>query len=224
MEEYKAGIKSTLLSNNMIRGQPRTSIPTTSPPGAQTTSPPPAVVPSQSYSSRPPSATSSRHRAPSAMTNRSNSDFAPGYTSLRPNRMAPPPSKPAQRHSYQGSVSHSPYNASPQASNFIQLPAASYSDSNLTTLDLASLYSPSYSVPPITTPDNLPYDHMSFGALPSQFENVQQNYPIVQNTIQHDHVLYYFEHVRKMQFIFPRGNLVTNIIFSVSIYDPHLYS
>lgn len=202
----------------MIRGQPRTSAPTTSP-GAHTASPPP-IVPSQSYASRPPSASSSRRRAPSRMTN-ANSDFDSRYVDLRQNRMAPPPSKLVQRHSYQGSVSHSPYDASPQTPNFLQLPAASYSDTNLAALDLSSLYSPSFA-PPITTPDSLPYDHMSFGALPSQFENLPQNFPAVspgQNTIQHDHVLYYFEHVRKMQFIFPRGNLVTNIIFSVSTHD-----
>ena len=205
----------------MIRGQPRTSAPTTSP-SAQITSPP--IIPSQSsYSSRPSSTTSSGRRPTSTMTNANTVD--PRYSNLRQNRtMAPPPSKLAQRHSYQGSVSHSPYDASPQASNFTLLPTASYSDTNLASIDLTSLYSPNFPAPQITTPDSLPYDHMSFGALPSQFENLQQHFPIVQNTIQHDHVLYYFEHVRKMQFIFPRGNLVTNIIFSVSIHDLHIYS
>jgi hypothetical protein len=35
------------------------------------------------------------------------------------------------------------------------------------------------------------------------------------NAVQQEHVLYYFEHVRKMQFIFAGSNLVTNIIYSV---------
>lgn len=225
MEDYKGQIKQTLLSNNMIRGQPRTSMSATSPSmshpiSSHPTSPPP-IVPSQGYPSRSPSVASPRTRpSPSGMGN-PNSDFDSRYVDLRHNRqntVVPPISGLVHRRSYHGSAhpSYEPASASP--SHFHHLPPASYSDPNLAALDLSTLYPSSFSSSTISTPD-LNFDPLSFSVPSFPFDNQPQSFNTVtsQGTTQHDHVLYYFEHVRKMQFIFARGNLVTNIIYSVSL-------
>ncbi|KAG6851141.1 hypothetical protein H0H93_001021 [Arthromyces matolae] len=41
-----------------------------------------------------------------------------------------------------------------------------------------------------------------------------------QNTVQSDHVLYYFEHVRKIQLMFA-GNTFTNATYSIILQEPH---
>lgn len=221
MEDYKAQIKATLLSNNMIRGQPRTSLHSASPSSAHPISPPP-IVPSQSYPSRPSSTAS--HPGTRPTMNHSNSDFDARYVDPRHSRqtaMAPPISSSVHRRSYHGPSPTGLSGFEPQAPqpNYHHL-SASYSDPNLAALDLTSLYSPNSfpSASTLSTPETLNYDPLSFGVPSFPFEPQPQNFSPVstQNTVQHDHVLYYFEHVRKMQFIFARGNLVTNTIFSVS--------
>jgi hypothetical protein len=62
---------------------------------------------------------------------------------------------------------------------------------------------------PQTTSPHHQAPHFSPDAHPATFSPISG-----QNSIQGEHVLYYFEHVRRMQYIFA-GNSITNITYSV---------
>jgi hypothetical protein len=120
---------------------------------------------------------------------------------------------------------------------------APYRDTDLSALNTAHLfpYVPSQTTqpissahtPPSATSDTVPFDfaHVgtephsqqgpsSAGVSPFQFEPrapVHGLAPLAgQSAVHCDHVLYYFEHVRKMQYPFA-GNSVTNVTYSVSL-------
>jgi hypothetical protein len=182
----------------------------------------PPVVPSQSYSLRTPAATA---QSRSVSSNGNNQVIDYGYNDLRQSRqnssVTPHTSSLPQRRSYHGGnqTSFEPTTTSP--SNYYPLPAASYSDPSVATLELH----PSFSPMPTFSPSGLSaFDSTNsdpFSLIPSPFAYETQLHPFPsisgQNTVQQEHVLYYFEHVRKMQFIFA-SNSVTNITVSVSIW------
>lgn len=125
-------------------------------------------------------------------------------------------------------------------SNFYHLPTGSYSDTSLNPLDLGGpicTYSPRPLTPPSTTAtlntDPYPFD---FSQLAGSIEQGGEfgfalrppspvpNYSPAagSNSIQGDHVIYYFEHVRKIQYIFA-GNTFTNVTYSVSHVLSHFH-
>jgi len=210
-DEYKAKIKATLLSNNMIRGQPRPHIQ----PNSQSMASNQAAHP-QPYPSRSPPAASPRARPSSSGVNNPSSDYEYRYADMhhsRQNTLVPPISGLAHRHSYHGGYQ-------PPPTSIYHQSAASYSDPNLAALDISSIYSPSsMSLTPSTLnpSETANFDPFTL-TVPFTYDSQPQEVASScgQNAVQQEHVLYYFEHVRKMQFIFAGSNLVTNIIYSVS--------
>jgi len=119
------------------------------------------------------------------------------------------------------------------SANFHQLPGASYSDPSINTFDFGTSffhYSPQSSTPASTgsaphAADLNDFDFAQIGAAAQnggfEFEvrapSPAQSFPLFagQNALQENHVIYYFEHVRKVQYIFA-GNSVTNVTYSVS--------
>jgi hypothetical protein len=212
-DEYKARIKATLLSNNMIRGQPRTTVQANAQPLAS-----PPIIPSHSYPSGSSSATTVSRPAPS---NANNQGMEYRYNDLRHSRqnstVAPQASSLPQRRSYHGGSQTSFEPATTSPSNYYPLPAASYSDSSLGTLDLHSTFSPAptFSSSGLGASDTTAFDAFSFVGPPFTYDTQPHTFSPGQNSVQQEHVLYYFEHVRKMHFIFASNN-VTNITYAVS--------
>ncbi|KZP31796.1 hypothetical protein FIBSPDRAFT_775867 [Athelia psychrophila] len=170
-DEYKAKIKSTLLSNNMIRGQPRTN----------------------AHGSTSPSA---------------------------PPRGAAPRPYPHPR--------RSPGGSSPPASGLTtpNPEYRSYSDPSFSNIDIASLFPTgplAFDAHPAgisTTPDSATFDFsLTVPSVP--YEPIPQEVPTAgPDPVQTQHVLYYFEHVRQMQFAFAGSNLVTNTMYSIILEEP----
>ncbi|KAJ6624041.1 fungal-specific transcription factor domain-containing protein [Mycena sp. CBHHK59/15] len=128
---------------------------------------------------------------------------------------------------------HSMYPGMPGASNsaFHQLPAASWSDPTINTpVDFnSSIFqydSPQSSTPGSSLIPPLDFDFAQLGNNGGfDFEvrapSPEQVFPLFsgQNSLQENHVIYYFEHVRKVQYIFA-GNTVTNITCSMIVQEP----
>lgn len=109
-----------------------------------------------------------------------------------------------------------------------QLPGASYSDPNISTLDLGKpffQYSPQ-STASLSSGDALDFD---FSALLDpqtgggfEFDvrvpSPVQSFPLLAgpSSMQESHIMYYFENVRRLHFLFG-GNEVTNVVYTVSI-------
>ncbi|KAF5337924.1 hypothetical protein D9758_013109 [Tetrapyrgos nigripes] len=126
----------------------------------------------------------------------------------------------------------------PGASNsgFHQLPAASYSDPNLSGLDLNASYF-RYPSPQSSTPlsnlsnDPLDFDLSSLGGSSHAGFNFDVRPPSPLSTDfgiagsssnlsdQENHVMYYFENVRKVHFLFG-GNTMTNVTYSLIMQEP----
>lgn len=118
---------------------------------------------------------------------------------------------------------------------FHQIPDSLYPDSTLNALDLhAPYFQHPQSVTPISSSSslgtdsiNLDFSHLGGSQDHSSFEyelrppSPPAPLPFIagQNNVQGDHVIYYFEHVRKIQLIFA-GNTFTNATYSVS-FDHH---
>jgi hypothetical protein len=116
-------------------------------------------------------------------------------------------------------------------SNFHHLPGASYSDPNLSTLDLGTSffhYSPQ-STTPLSTLSSEPcidFDFTQIGAPQNhggydfdlRVPSPVQSFPLLsgQTSMQEDYVMYYFENVRKLHFLFG-GNAVANVTYTVSL-------
>ncbi|KAF8896476.1 fungal-specific transcription factor domain-containing protein [Infundibulicybe gibba] len=196
VETYKASIKAQLTRAGLIRGQPRSSL----------------LHPAPGTSSRPPPY--HRSSAPGAETS--------SLLGLE-----------GDYRRFDASHRHSMLPALPGASSpsFHQLPAASYSDSNLNMLDSFFPFGPE--VPPLLstttamTAEPLEFNFAQLGRTqPGEFEfDLRPPSPAVfhplsgQNSIQGDHVMYYFEHVRKVQYIFA-GNTFTNVTYSLIVQEP----
>src|ERR1700733_8947827 len=193
----------------MIRGQPRPQAQSTSTSAASTT-----AIPSQPYPSRSPPAASPRPRPSSSSMNGDN-DYR---HHSRQNTVVPQISGRAHRRSYHGGFQPNVEPATTPSSQLYHQSAGSYSDPNVATLDINPMFpSTDMSFPPSTlSPPELGNFDFSL-TVPFTFESQPQRVASSPgpNAVQQEHVLYYFEHVRKMQFIFAGSNLVTNIIYSV---------
>jgi hypothetical protein len=192
----------------MIRGQPRPHSQSTS---SSTASGP--VIPSQPYASRSPPVASPRPR-PSSSGMKSPDDYR---HHSRQNTVVPPV---VHRRSYHGGFQPN-FEATTSSQLYNQL-SASYSDPNLAAIDLSSIFPPSslsFTPSTLSPPETGNFDTFSLTApsftFDSQLQGVASNSG--QNAVQQEHVLYYFEHVRKIQYIFAGSNLITNMIYSVSL-------
>jgi len=191
----------------MIRGQPK--INSTSQSTASST-----TVPSRPYPLRSPPSASPRPRPSSSGVGSPSVDR---YAHSRQDTIVPPISGLVHRRSYHGGLQPS---VESTASQLYHQSTASYSDPNVATIDMNSLY-PSTSMsftPALTPPETENFDPFPF-TVPTFIIDQPQGIASSpsQNAVQQEHVLYYFEHVRKMQFIFAGSNLVTNILYSVSL-------
>ncbi|KAJ3834979.1 fungal-specific transcription factor domain-containing protein [Lentinula raphanica] len=213
VEAYKADIKAQLTRAGLIRGQPRSSM-------LQAQA---AVGPTRTRSLN-----THRYSAPATATNSPSNSPSLGL-GLDFGFSIKPYMDPHQiRHD-------NLLPGVPGASNphFLQLPAASFSEPHLNDLDLNTSYfhSPGTTPLPNLSLDTSDYDLSSVanGAqhqLNGGFElNVhpppELNFPMVsnQNTIQENHVMYYFENVRSAHFLFA-GNTTTNVVYSFIVQEP----
>ncbi|KAJ6512967.1 fungal-specific transcription factor domain-containing protein [Mycena sanguinolenta] len=205
VEAYKADIKAQLTRAGLIRGQPRSSL--LSPmPGAQSRLHDGSIR--RSYPHH-------RRSADASTGSLLNFDGTNDFTS------------------YQYAPRHSMFPAMPGASNsaFYHLPAVSYSDPNVASPPLdfnASIFgSQQYDSPPssgqIPPLDfdfaQLGNDGFDFAVRPPS----PQGFPLFSgqphSSMQENHCIYYFEHVRKVQYIFA-GNTVTNVTCSMIVLEP----
>ncbi|KAJ3796814.1 fungal-specific transcription factor domain-containing protein [Lentinula aff. detonsa] len=118
-------------------------------------------------------------------------------------------------------------------SHFHQLPSASFSDPHLNDLDLNSSYfqSPSTTTLPNLGLESNEYDVSAITNFPQHQQNggfefnvhppPELNFPVVssQNSIQENHVMYYFENVRSAHFLFA-VNTTTNVVYSLIVQEP----
>jgi hypothetical protein len=120
-------------------------------------------------------------------------------------------------------------------STFHQLPAASYSDPNLTGYDLGTPFFQQYSPQTSSLGSEphefdfaglgIPQNHGDFNfdvRPPSPIQNIHTHSSSSAST-QENHVMYYFENVRKLHFLLG-SNAITNVTYSVSALNLfHLY-
>lgn len=196
----------------MIRGQPR--------PNAHSTSPTaqPRVVPSQPF----PMMQTPGDSPPASGLNTPNPEYS--YTGRRRPQTAStmPPPVASHRTSYHGSFQSTGYDPSGGApSQVYHQPASSYSDPGFSNLDINTFF-PGSAVAfdshsaGLSTPESHSFDFLT---MPTTYEPIPHEVPSATgpDALQTQHVLYYFEHVRKMQFVFAGSNLVTNIMYSVRL-------
>ncbi|KAF8206156.1 fungal-specific transcription factor domain-containing protein [Mycena galopus ATCC 62051] len=211
VEAYKADIKAQLTRAGLIRGQPRSSL--LSPmPGSQSRL--------HDGSIRRPYP---HHRRSADASTGSLLNFDAGV----------------DYPSYQYAPRHSMYPAMPGASNpaFYHLPAVSYSDPNVASpVEFnASIFgpgqtqqqfdSPVSSNPGSTQIPPLDFDFAQLGNDGFDFAvrepSPTEAFPLFadHSSLQENHCIYYFEHVRKVQYIFA-GNTVTNVTCSMIVQEP----
>ncbi|KAJ7592928.1 fungal-specific transcription factor domain-containing protein [Mycena floridula] len=214
VEAYKANIKAQLTRAGLIRGQPRASLIQAQ--AAETSPPPPTARRANTRSSARPQ-TFHRLSAPA--------DTSPVPLGLEQDSFG---------FRYDSRQSLLPGVGGASNSSFHQLPAASYSDPNLSSTDLTTpffQYSPQSSTP-LSTLSNDPLDfdfsHLDMLSNQAGFDfdlrapsPVQQNFPLLagQTSMQETHVMYYFENVRKLHYLFG-GNAVTNVTYSMIVQEP----
>jgi len=212
VEVYKANIKAQLTRAGLIRGQPRTSL---------IHHHPSPVVPTQI---RP----QAYHRS-----------SAPETTSSSPLHFDHPDygyryvNTPHEQHHRRD---HNTIPGMPGASNpgFHQITDPSYTDTTLNALDLQTPFFPyPQSVTPISSSSSLSTDvGVDFSQLGAPQEQGSFDFDlrppspappvpfiIGQNNVQGDHVIYYFDHVRKIQLMFA-GNTFTNATYSLIVQEP----
>ncbi|KAJ3732536.1 fungal-specific transcription factor domain-containing protein [Lentinula guzmanii] len=234
VEAYKADIKAQLTRAGLIRGQPRSSMLQAQ---AATAGP-----------TRTRSTNTHRYSAPATATNGPSSspslglglDFGfsinpymdphhlrhEGLLPGVPGMFSMTKTQHAERRLTSGDTGAS-------NSHFHQLPSASFSDPHLNDLDLNSSY---FQSPPTTTLPNLglesnEYDVSAITNFPQHQQNggfefnvhppPELNFPVVssQNSIQENHVMYYFENVRSAHFLFA-VNTTTNVVYSLIVQEP----
>lgn len=220
VEAYKADIKAQLTRAGLIRGQPRSSL--------SRPNPPPMVPPqirSTTYnrSSIPDTTTSSPHYF-------DHLDYGHHYvdplhtrhpTEVQDLNLMPGMSSKPVSESVMSVLSQQ--QLALNSGFHHQLP--DYSDSTL--IDLHPPFFYPQSVTPISSSSdslNLDLSQLAGSQDPRLFEFPPPSPPpplpfvVGQNNVQ-DHIIYYFEHVRKTQFIFA-GNTLTNATYSVRLSVP----
>ncbi|KAF7328044.1 Zn(2)-C6 fungal-type domain-containing protein [Mycena kentingensis (nom. inval.)] len=210
VERYKADIKAQLTRAGLIRGQPRSSLLT---PGM-------GMGPRRTY---PPH----RRSADSSMLN---FDAPAGATA-------------GAGDFFQFGTPRNMFPGMPGANNsaFYGMPGMSFSDPSLAAAaagvpdfsNAASLFGTPFDSPDSSAPGSgsippLDFDFTQLGGGTDAFDfNISAPSP-ADNTIplfaghsslQENHCIYYFEHVRKVQFIFA-GNSITNVTCSMIVADP----
>lgn len=174
------------------------------------------AVPSRPYPSRSPPAASPRPRPSSSGMNK---DYDYRHHS-RQNTVVPPISGRVHRRSYHGGFQPSFEPPAASSSQLYHQSTGSYSEPNVATLDMSSMFpsTPMSFTSSTLSPEIGNFDPFSLTVPSFPFDSqLGVASSSGQNAVQQEHVLYYFEHVRKMQFIFAGSNLVTNIIYSVSL-------
>ncbi|KAK0450208.1 fungal-specific transcription factor domain-containing protein [Armillaria borealis] len=115
------------------------------------------------------------------------------------------------------------------SNGFHQLPAASYSDSNVNSMDFGA---PMYQYSPQSSSVHSEPLDFDMGLYIAQHNNDQfdfnirppspiQSFPLLagQNSIQESHVMYFFEHVRKTNLPFS-SNALTNLTYTMIVQEP----
>lgn len=238
VEKYKADIKAQLTRAGLIRGQPRSSM-------TQSQSSP-KIVPSQSFTTSTHagpghrSVSTSHLDAPNIDLGYRQVDVSSSQHLQHPISSSPLPS-PANPIRRMTSFSepnlnqpslHLGLDFNSQSPPFQYSPSSTSPLSTITTPD-ATQYDPfsfdydaqgqATALPPQTS------QHLS----PSASPQAQQHLPLVlpatqnpthstfsdQSSVEAQHVLYYFEHVRRMQYIFA-GNSITNVTYSLIVQEP----
>ncbi|KAF7336814.1 Zn(2)-C6 fungal-type domain-containing protein [Mycena venus] len=202
VEAYKADIKAQLTRAGLIRGQPRSSL--LSPmPGA------PSRLHDGSIRRPYPQ---HRRSADSSTSSLLNFDAGVDY-------------------SYQYAPRHSMFPAMPGASNsaFYHLPAVSFSDPSVASpveFNANIFGAQQFDSPPGSTQiPPLDFDFAQLGNDGFDFAvrapSPEQAFPLFagHSSLQENHCIYYFEHVRKVQYIFA-GNTVTNVTCSMIVQEP----
>ncbi|KAJ3739273.1 fungal-specific transcription factor domain-containing protein [Lentinula detonsa] len=215
VEAYKADIKAQLTRAGLIRGQPRSSMLQAQ---AATAGP-----------TRTRSMTTHRYSAPATATNSPSSSPSLGLGLDFGFSINPYLDPHHLRH--EGLLPGVPGASN---SHFHQLPSASFSDPHLNDLDLNSSY---FQSPPTTTTlpnlgqESNEYDVSAITHFPQHQQNggfefnvhppPELNFPVVssQNSIQENHVMYYFENVRSAHFLFA-VNTTTNVVYSLIVQEP----
>ncbi|KAJ7707437.1 fungal-specific transcription factor domain-containing protein [Mycena rosella] len=206
VEAYKADIKAQLTRAGLIRGQPRSSL----------LSPMPSLGSRLHDGSLRRQYPTHRRSADSTTNSLLNFDASVDY----PYQYAQP------RH-------NSMYPAMPGASNsaFYHLPPGSFSDPNINTpVDFNQSIFNNYESPVSSTPSStqippLDFDFAQLGNDGFDFAvrapSPEQLAPLFSghSSLQENHCIYYFEHVRKVQYIFA-GNTVTNVTCSMIVQEP----
>ncbi|KAG6910838.1 hypothetical protein DXG01_007153 [Tephrocybe rancida] len=215
VERYKADIKAQLTRAGLIRGQPRTS---------QVYQNSSSMVPSQ-IRPHPYHRSSAPEISTSSSVHFDHPDYGYRYVNT-----------PREQHSHPR-PEHNHVPGMPGASNsaFQQIPDPLYTDTPINALDLHSPFYYPQSVTPISSSSStigtdipIDFSHLGSSQEPAGFEfDLRPPSPLPpaplplsagENYTQ-DHVIYYFEHVRKIQFIFA-GNSLTNATHSIIMQEP----
>ncbi|KAJ7455229.1 fungal-specific transcription factor domain-containing protein [Mycena galericulata] len=211
VEAYKADIKAQLTRAGLIRGQPRSSLlsPSLS-----------ARLHDGSIRRQYPQHRRSADSSTTSLLNfDATVDYGYQYGSHQP------------RHNSMGT-----YPGMPGASNsaFYHLPAGHFSDPSVNNIPVdfnTSIFNAQYESPVSSTPGStqIPPLDFDFGQLGNDaFDfavrppSPAQAFPPLfagHSSLQENHCIYYFEHVRKVQYIFA-GNTVTNITCSMIVQEP----
>ncbi|KAJ6507912.1 fungal-specific transcription factor domain-containing protein [Mycena vitilis] len=208
VEAYKADIKAQLTRAGLIRGQPRSSLLSPMPNA-------PSRLHDGSIRRPYPQHRSSADSSTSSLLSFDTVDYSYQYAHAQPR--------------------HSMFPAMPGASNsaFYHLPAVSFSDPSLgSPVEFnANMFAPQYdspvssSTPGSTQIPPLDFDFAQLGTDGFDFAvrapSPEQAIPMFtgHSSLQENHCIYYFEHVRKMQYIFA-GNTVTNVTCSMIVQEP----
>jgi hypothetical protein len=220
--DYKARIKAQLTRAGLIHGLPRRQIPVMHTPPT-----PPSAVPRPSRSPR-------KQYTPTLPV--------PGSSILPPSQFELDPSRvPFYDYIDQGINPDGPVSS---MHNIVTSERTSGSNPGLQRAqmhpDINSLHSPMFPYPlPSTVPINNPNDrfHYSFPPETQKPHTASTNshqfqldmpvpstghgfVPVGQSTLQGEYVVYYFEHVRRLQYIFA-GHAITNVTYSMILQDPH---
>lgn len=198
----------------MIRGQPRTNAH-----GSTSPSAPPRGAAPRPYPRRSPGGGS----PPASGLTTPNPEYR--YNGRRrPQHAVTMPPPVTHRQSYNGSYqAPTPgFDVAGGSSQMYLHPPSSYSDPSFSNIDIASLFptGPLAFDPQAAgiaaTPDSATFDFSLTVPSAGPYEPLPQEVPAAgPDPVQTQHVLYYFEHVRKMQFAFAGSNLVTNTMYSV---------
>ncbi|KAF9223696.1 hypothetical protein BS17DRAFT_733378 [Gyrodon lividus] len=193
VEAYKADIKAQLTRAGLIRGQPRSSI-------LQATSSSSTVFTTQ-YQGPP---------GGSRLSQINNESGPPNLAFVDTTQEKGQGESPTVMSMF-GSTLNSPFD--------ISLPL--YGDSAFPQLSTHSPYTPSTSLPSShPSPHDIgPFDHTLDSVTPQVLGFNPEAGTLSGQTLQTEHVFYYFEHVRKLLFAFA-GNSAANITYSLVLQDP----